>query len=133
MMIQRMQSVYLLVAAALMGWFCFTNLGSIGEDTVITVQSNTILWIVSILTAVIYFLAIFLFKNPKKQKSAIYAAMIVTIGVIATSAIIIFGGEESISPDCNTIAPVLALIGAIRAIQGINKDVKTLRDAERIR
>ena len=133
MMIQRMQSLYLLVAAALMGWFCFTNLGSIGEDTVITVKSNTILWIVSILTAVIYFLAIFLFKNPKKQKSAIYAAMIVTIGVIATSAIIIFGGEESISPDSNAIAPAIALIGAIRAIQGINKDVKTLRDAERIR
>lgn len=133
MMIQRIQSIFLLAAAALMGYFCFTNLGSMGDDTFITVQSNTILWIASILAAVIYFLAIFLFKNPKKQKTAIYAAIIVTIGVIISECVILIGCVESVRFDSNAIAPAIALVAATRAISGINKDIKTLRDAERIR
>ena len=132
MMIQRIQSLFLLIAAGFMAWFSFRNLGS-AEGITIPVESNTILWIASILTAVLYFIAIFLFKNPQKQKTAIYASMLITFGIIIAAAIIILGSETKISPDEACVLPLITLLAAFRAIRGINNDIKIIRDSERIR
>lgn len=133
MMIQRIQSLYLLAAAILMGYFSQASLGTIDSDTFITVKDNTVLMTVSILAAILYLIAIFLFKNPRKQKNAVYASQTVTLAVIITSAILLYGGEVSATPAVACSCPVISLICAILAVKGIRRDEKIIRDSERIR
>lgn len=133
MMIQRIQSLYLLAAAILMGYFSRAKLGNISENISINIPDNTVLMIVTILAAVLFFISIFLFKNPKKQKSAVYASMVITLASIITGAIILYSGEVCGTPTVACSCPVIAFIAAMLAVKGIKRDEKIIRDSERIR
>lgn len=156
MVIQRWQSVLLLLVAALMATFSFISLGQIqlpeyslnfttlgfcieGISTNGApsgfVAHTWIFFILSILSAIIPLIAIFLFKNLKLQKKLCLFEVLFIMAVAIVGATYgyntIDGGE--ISWSSMIIAPLLALIADVMAYNRINSDQKLLRSVDRIR
>lgn len=156
MVIQRWQSVLLLLVAALMATFSFISLGQIqlpeyslnfttlgfcieGISTNGApsgfVAHTWIFFILSILSAIIPLIAIFLFKNLKLQKKLCLFEVLFIMAVAIVGAMYgyntIDGGE--ISWSSMIIAPLLALIADVMAYNRINSDQKLLRSVDRIR
>lgn len=156
MVIQRWQSVLLLLVAALMATFSFISLGQIqlpeyslnfttlgfcieGISTNGApsgfVAHTWIFFILSILSAIIPLIAIFLFKNLKLQKKLCLFEVLFIMAVATVGAMYgyntIDGGE--ISWSSMIIAPLLALIADVMAYNRINSDQKLLRSVDRIR
>lgn len=157
MVIHRWQSVMLLIAGAMMGIFSFCSLGQIqaadytfnvtalgiaregiataaDEATGIT---TTVLFILSLLAAILPLIDIFCFKNMNLQKkvalvSGLFAAV---AGVIATVTASQFAGDFNASIGWSTFigAPAIALIANILAFRLISGDQKKLRAADRLR
>ena len=154
MVIQRWQSVLLLIAVVLMGCFTFLSLGQLqttdfsfnfttcglypeGESTGVTATPiNTwYFFAVSILSAIIPFIAIFSFKNMRLQKRLCMLTLILLVCVIAIGALIgyqTFDGS-SIQWSSWVCAPFISMVAICMAYNRINSDYRLLRDSERIR
>lgn len=159
MVIQRWQSVMLLISGIMMGIFSFMNLGVIqaadyafnvealgifregiateeGEPTGI---STIYLFIDSVLAMLLPLVGIFCFKNMKLQKNIIYISMltIVTSAALLTFKASQFAGGLQAADGVNWSAfvgaPLVAIIADIVAIRLINSDIKRLRAADRLR
>lgn len=159
MVIQRWQSVMLLISGIMMGIFSFMNLGVIqaadysfsvgalgifregiategGEPTGI---STIYLFIDSVLAMLLPLVGIFCFKNMKLQKNIIYISMltIVTSAALLTLKASQFAGDlqatDGVDWSVFVGAPLVALIADIVAIRLINSDIKRLRAADRLR
>ena len=157
MVIQRWQSVMLLIAGVMMGIFSFCSLGQIqaeaytfnvtalgicregiatapGEATGI---STIFLFIVSLLACILPIVDIFCFKNMRLQKNVamISALFTVAAGVIAAVTASGFATDFGANVGWSTFicAPLVALIGDILAFRLISSDQKKLRAADRLR
>lgn len=113
MVIQRLQNLYLLIAAVLMGLFCYFpfvefttvdadyqlsihSLKSLGiADTINNVLNQNIdqtiyfwgMFTIGILIVLLILVALFLFKNLKMQKRITWVSLIITICFYASSGI----------------------------------------------
>ncbi|MDE7346993.1 MAG: DUF4293 domain-containing protein [Muribaculaceae bacterium] len=157
MVIQRWQSVMLLIAGVMMGVFSFCSLGQIqaadytfnvtalgiAREGIATAPdeatgiSTVILFIISLLAGILPLIDIFCFKNLNLQKkvalvSALFAAV---AGVIASFTASGFASDFGVSVGWSTFicAPAVALIGDILAYRLISGDQKKLRAADRLR
>ena len=157
MVIQRWQSVMLLIAGVMMGIFSFCSLGQIqaadytfnvtalgiaregiatapDEATGITTAS---LFVLSLLSALLPLIDIFCFKNlPLQKKVAMVSALFAAVaGVIAafTASQFASGYESSVGWSTFICAPVIAVIADILAFRLISGDQKKLRAADRLR
>ena len=157
MVIQRWQSVMLLIAGVMMGIFAFCSLGQIqAPDYTFNVTAlgiaregiataadeaagiNTVtLFILSLLACILPLIDIFCFRNMNLQKkvalvSALFAAV---AGVIAAFTASGFASDFESSVGWSTFicAPAVALIGDIMAYRLITSDQKKLRAADRLR
>lgn len=148
-MIQRIQTVYLLLAAV--ASFLLFVLPIASTDAVIagsdlfadakyTIQDNIVLTILFVLTGIAALAAIFLFKNRPLQRNLGRVALALTIiGVIFAIVFFMQDGivntSEAISPadGIGAFLPVLSIIFIVLAIRGINKDEKTVRSMDRLR
>lgn len=84
--------------------------------------------------------AIFLFKNRKKQKSQAMFALLVSVGFIALNLFRIENFNSSTAPtpqngayQLGSLLPVFVILFLILAIRGINKDEKLVRSIDRLR
>lgn len=157
MVIQRWQSVMLLIAGVMMGIFSFCSLGQIqtadytfvvtalgiaregiataaGEATGI---GTLVLFIMSLLAAILPLIDIFCFRNMALQKkvalvSALFACVAGVIAVFTASG---FASDFKASVGWSTFicAPVIALIADLLAFRLITGDQKKLRAADRLR
>lgn len=156
MVIQRWQSVLLLLTVALMACFTFLSLGQVqttdytynftclgfaieGEPTggaLSGLQIYTwLLFCISIVTIILPFVTIFLYKNLSLQKK------LCLVEVLFIIAAIVLAGYEgycefpgfSCSWSSLAIAPFLALITTIMAWRCIRKDHNLLKSVDRIR
>lgn len=131
MVIQRWQTVLLLMASIFMVLLCVLPLGSgccnVCPESYTCLKAADILplIIVGALSAILFFIAIFLFKNLDLQKRVVIAACIIVVAAIVIMAIthLWFG----------LIWAILALIAAIWAYSRISSDQKLLRSYDRIR
>ncbi len=157
MVIQRWQSVMLLIAGVMMGIFSFCSLGQIqaadytfnitalgiAREGIATAPdeasgiSTISLFVLSLLAFILPLIDIFCFKNMNLQKkvalvSALFAAV---AGVIAAFSASNFASEFGVSVGWSTFicAPAIALIGDILAYRLIVGDQKKLRAADRLR
>lgn len=157
MVIQRWQSVMLLIAGVMMGIFSFCSLGQIQaadytfnvtalgitREGIATVSdeatgiSTVVLFILSLLAGILPIIDIFCFKNMNLQKkvslvSALFAAV---AGVIAAFTASGFASDFGAGVDWSVFicAPAIALIGDILAYRLIVGDQKKLRAADRLR
>lgn len=153
MVIQRWQSVLLLIAVVLMCFFSFCELASIqgATQTVnaysygiyempqgVKVVDSIYVTIVAMLAAVLSFINIFMFKNTRLQKRLCQLCMVLVIAAVLSDYLVInsldipgatgvpFFSQFFIDP----LTALLALIGARRLIR---KDELRLSSADRLR
>ncbi len=156
MVIQRWQSVLLLVAAVMMGVFSFASLGQV-QTTEFSLNFTSLgftyegettdgapsgyflhtwyFFILSIVTSFLYILDIFLFKNFRLQKSVCAVAILFTIASAAVAAGIGYCSVEGYQVSWSSVAlcPLLALIAAIMGLRAIRRDEALLRSVDRLR
>lgn len=156
MVIQRWQTVLLLIAAGLMVCFTFMSLGQIQLPDY-TCNFTTIgfdieeeatagdhtgyvaytwgFFIVSLLSFLIPFIAIFCYKKMALQKTLCFIEILFLLAVIAIG--VIYGyyhfQEAQVEWSVIVIAPLLALLADIFAYNRICADGRKLRAADRLR
>lgn len=142
MVIQRWQSVWLLVAAVLTGVFCFVPMAIVPDElaaesvTFLSPKDLPVFLIVNVLVAVLLFLSIFMYKNTRRQKMLTLVSMLLLVVVMATEAIVLFGWDSA-NGSVEWLGSIFLLLGALvfagMAYQGIRSDERKLRAADRIR
>lgn len=156
MVIQRWQSVLLLVAGVIMGVFAFSSLGQVQlpnmslNFTVLGFEVEGIAtngapagylfntWPLLILTAlstILPLVNIFLYRNMRLQKKICLLEILFLLAVIAVA--ICYGYYSIQGGECSwssvAMCPFLSLIATYMAVGRIKKDEKLLRSTERIR
>jgi cytochrome c biogenesis factor len=155
-MIQRIQSVYLLLAAIFSG-LCFTgnivkfsdnpgNILAVRPISLVRITGNTLiehieklfpLTVLLIVIPIVSITTIFLYKNRKRQKiltSGLIALIILLIiTLIYYSVTILHNYNVTFSPGIIMLFPVFMLIFTYLAYRGIRKDEELVRSCDRLR
>ena len=155
MIIQRWQSVLLLVSAAVMAWFTFLSLGQVTladytfNFTSLGFQSEGIptdgsqeleiktwyFFMLSLTTVVLILIDIFLFKNLRLQKKVCLVSLLFVVASGAVGGCLgyscIQGGYMGWSSVA--LAPFIAIIGLICAYNRMCADERLLKSADRLR
>ncbi len=155
-MIQRIQTVYLLIAAILVGTLCIVPLAhGIASDAISypvsiwgfvnrtpTPDSYSGSWLnlaagfVSIITALLAIVTIFLYKNRILQKKLCHILLVLLILLCAALVVYLVRTAalfEGFNLSVTCIFPVIAIILIILARRGIIRDEKLVRSLDRIR
>ncbi len=142
MVIQRWQSVWLLFAAILVAMFCFVPVAVVTDPAAelavanLTMADFPVLAIVNGLVALLLFIAIFLYKNTRRQKTVTLLSMLlICVVAVVTVTVALNGGSEAARVEIGGSVLLLlgALIFAAMAYRGIRRDEKLLRAADRLR
>lgn len=156
MVIQRWQSVLLLVAAVAMATFSFLSLGQIqlsdytlnfttlgfyieGEATNGVASGYYMhtwsFFIVSLMCVIIPLIDIFLFKNLRLQKTLCLIGILFILAAVSIGCGYGYCTFDGISVSWSSliIAPLIAVIALVMAYSRINADQKMLRSVDRIR
>jgi magnesium-transporting ATPase (P-type) len=142
-MIQRIQSVWLLLAAAaafltLKLYFYTGNViqpgMAIKQFTALTAQSNTLLLISSVATGLLALISIFLFKDRKLQIKLVVVALVLSLLNILlfymqTKKFVPGEGNYGISALVALAIPLLLFF----ALRGIMRDQKLVKSLDRLR
>lgn len=132
MVIQRIQTLFLLLAVLFLGICCFATLNTIDPDTLVKVYQNNIYLIPTIIALVINLYAIFIFKKSNLQKSMTVVAGIISFILLL---LVVFGQFTS-SENVNWLPALyyfLAMAFDWLALRGIIKDARLLADSNRLR
>ncbi len=140
MVIQRLQSLYLLIASVLMLLFIFAipvaTVPSGDAVTTVYVKDIIELLVINAIVAIMLFVSIFLFKNIKMQIKVTLRTIILLVVSMATGTFILSNnmpeGTE-VAWVGSTIITVFALLFALAAWSRMRRDYKTLRDYDRLR
>ncbi len=149
MVIQRIQSVYLLIAIILMAVFAFFPAlsfqvgdrsfvyGALEAGKVGATHIDPLMLMLVVLITLLALIDIFLYKNLQRQMTVCFVdiiiglAMLVAIGIQAY----LFGTRESVTMNWQwtLLLPVLSVIFLMMAHKSMSSDKKKLRDAYRLR
>lgn len=158
MVIQRWQSLLLLIAAVMMGLFTLCPLGEIQffKDTIeITTlglhvegtpadgaaagyQVETIyIFVISLVSMILPFIAIFCYKDLKLQKRLCMLTALFIVATCACVALVVYNNDAAAqsAPGWSSIvaAPFIALVAVLTAWRCIISDKKKLESYDRIR
>ena len=137
-MIQRIQSLWLLLAALVnSAIFYFDIFRSTDGNVHIRIADHYPSMLFGILIVVLPVLAIFMFKNRKRQLAYVYISLLATLGFLALQlwrvktylATTPVAGNYFIG----SVLPAVAIILLIMARRGISKDEKLVRSTDRLR
>lgn len=154
-MIQRIQSVYLLLTTLLAILFLSGDIiNFIGNTSPVSLAMNGVRMysggeepqivmtalpfsILLMLIPLVSFVTIFLYKNRKLQLKMTVALILLIIAVIALSGYYIYSVvnsyESELTLSYKLVLPVLMLIFSILAYRGIKKDEHLVRSYDRLR
>lgn len=139
MVLQRWQSVYLLVAIFAIALACFLPFGAITVEGVKTctlkAPAYPVLLTLNILIGVILLIDIFMYKNLRSQKMVSAIAALLCVASLATQVIILVRNEAPFLLVWNgsIIATFCAMVCALMARYNMNRDEKTLKSYDRLR
>lgn len=139
MQIQRLQSIYLLLAAIFTGVFCFlpyaTASVSADAPTKILVSDTPILFILNATITVLLVITIFMYRNLKQQMKIAILDIALIIGSIITTLIYIYVGNADTVPafDGGVILLALAESFVVAAYRRMKHDKDLMSSADRIR
>lgn len=149
MVIQRIQSIYLLIAVILMVVFAFFPALSfeLADKTVLygalesgragSMHINPLLITLIILISVLAFIDIFLFKNLQRQMTVCFVDIIIGLAMLIAICVQAFvvGNREgwTVTWQWYMLLPVLSIIFLMMAHKAMANDKKKLRDADRLR
>ena len=136
-MIQRIQSIYLLLAAIIAGGLPFVfNLWKTVEGTIVYAKDNTPILAAFLLSAIVSVISIFMFKNRKSQfvinRLNIILNFILLIVFVYCS--ITTSGESEISEKGVGVAlPIISIVLLVLANKAIKKDEDLVKSVDRLR
>lgn len=141
MVIQRWQSLLLLIAVVLMCIFCSTPYARISAaeatlaPTSVFVYDAPVFLTINIVIAVVLFIAIFMYKNLRRQMTVTIISIVLMCASAVTCGFILYGTM----PDAELIWTggvlllLVALVCALAAYRFMRKDLKLLRSYDRLR
>jgi len=152
-MIQRLQSIFLFLAAAMMSLLFVgpmpfvsidkalpANNGAVAlADGILSTQDHIGILVAVILAIALPMLALFLYKNrPLQMRLGKISIAVVIIAVILTVVFSWQGSQQipediKMSIDFGYLMPVLSIVFLALALKFINKDEKLVRSADRLR
>lgn len=133
MVIQRWQSVLLLIAAACMVAVCFIPFAH-AADGMIPPSDITVFFVLNLTSAVTLARAIFLYRNMPRQKMVTLLSIVlilISAGTGVTSAYLNYSDVGLEVAGCALMG--VALIASIWAYRRIAADQRLLRAADRLR
>lgn len=149
MVIQRIQSVYLLIAIILMVVFAFFPALSfeLADKTVLygaletgragNMHFNPLLLTLICLISFLALIDIFLFKNLQRQMTVCFVDIIIGLAMLIAICVQAFvvGNREgwTVVWQWYVLLPVLSIIFLMLAHKSMSNDKKKLRDADRLR
>jgi hypothetical protein len=149
MVIQRIQSVFLLIAVILMVVFAFFPALSfeMADKTVLygaletgragSMHIDPLLFTLTILISLLALIDIFLFKNLQRQMTVCFVDILIGIAMLVAICIQAFvvGNRDGwvVNWQWYLILPVLSIIFLMLAHKAMSRDKKTIRDADRLR
>ena len=149
MVIQCIQSVYLLIAVILMAIFAFFPALSfqLGDRTFVygaleagkvgVTHIDPLMLMLVVLISLLALIDIFLFKNLQRQMTVCFVDIIIGLAMLVAIGIQAFvvGGREGVVVTWQwyLALPVLSLIFLMLAHKAMSNDKKKLRDADRLR
>jgi len=148
LMIQRVQTLFLIISAILIGILFALPFAEIAKDAVVYLFNSkgilldgvvkqsgfVVIAIITIILAVSVF-AIFDFKNRKRQINTILLNIVLKLallGILVFYSCFLFSGAQ-ISLKVGMVFPLLAIVFDYLAISGIRKDEALIRSIDRIR
>ena len=148
-MIQRIQSVYLLVSALLLGLLFLLPFAEIVKDGAIYTfnfkgilldgavqQSGLAISVLTVVLMVLHGFAISSFKNRKRQKMIVIYTMLMLLGTVRIVYLLhipFFQRRSNRFKNGCAILPLLAIVIDYLAIRAIDKDEALIRSIDRIR
>ncbi len=145
-MIQRKQTIWLLIAAilnALLFYFDLYRVDAVSNGVTVTdhlrINDHYPSLLVAIVITVVPIIAMFMYKARSKQKSLVLVSMVATIGFIALVLMRVSNYNNGTSAPVTgtywigSILPVLSFIFLILAFSGIRKDEKLIKSLDRLR
>lgn len=141
-MIQRIQSVWLLLAAFATGLLfklpVFAGTLATGETKELLVGQNYLLFVVTAVLVLFPLMAIFLFKKRSTQKALIWVSILlqlVFVGLIwmEVNDFAAAGAFKSSIYKPGAILPIVAIVLLVLAYRGIRKDEKLIKSADKLR
>lgn len=141
MVIQRWQTLLLLVAVVLMGFMCVSPLAQSAvveasvAPTKFFVHEAPVFLILNIVIAVLLFLDIFMFKNLRLQMRVAVFSLVLMAASAVTGGFILYQAmpDATIVWTGAVLLLVLAAFFAVMALRMMKKDYKLLRSVDRLR
>ncbi|MDE6495042.1 MAG: DUF4293 domain-containing protein [Duncaniella sp.] len=144
MQIQRIQTVYLLIATVLMAIFVFVPFGSFhftseqaAEFAVIDMPTYKEFGVLipAALSAILLLIDIFMYRNLPRQRTVLLVSVMLTLCTALVVCFTLFKGLEGYEPRFSWwgLLVVAAFVFEILAMKGINHDQKLLASYNRIR
>ena len=131
-MIQRIQSIYLLVAAIAMTLISFKVPVYTLNETLFMAQDDTKMFILSIVGAIFSLLGLFMFKNRKFQMKLIRLTVLIQM-IIGVRLFMVFNNFEVVLNNTLLFLVAFTLIALIMAYRSVKKDEDLVRSVDRIR
>ena len=131
-MIQRIQSIYLLVAAIAMTLISFKVPVYTLNETLFMAQDDTKMFILTIVGAIFSLLGLFMFKNRKFQMKLIRLTVLIEI-IIGVRLFMLLNKFEVVLNNTLLFLMAFSLIALIMAYRGVKKDDDLVRSVDRIR
>lgn len=146
-MIQRIQSLYLLLAAAagIGTWFLNIWKATLNNGTTqyFNAQSSFVVFLILMLVVGLALFTIFLFKNRKLQFKLIILNILLSLGVVALEYFEVQDMANKLQATNQVIStssylpgaflPVLIVIFLVMAARGVYKDQKLIKSLDRLR
>lgn len=131
-MIQRIQTLFLLSAFALLFSMFFSNMASSGQETV---QFNQVLplLIINIVTCFLAFISVFLYRHRMIQIRISVLNSIILVGYQAWVLWLFFARPEGSAFTISSVFPIVAAILTFTALRYIARDEAMVRSTSRLR
>ncbi len=148
MVIQRIQTLFLLLSAILIGVFAFLpaltiqslgttyQLGAIYSGDGVSTKPDLLLLSLSGLIFVLSVIAIFKYKNLKQQMQLCAINIVLSLALLLSVAALAFALKTPtavVEIGIGNLLPLLSIISFAFAYRGIKHDKKLLSDSNRIR
>ena len=131
-MIQRIQSIYLLLAAISMTLISFKVPVYTLNETLFMAQDDTKMFILTIIGAIFSLLGLFMFKNRNFQMKLIRLTVLIQM-IIGVRIFMLFNKFEVVLNNSFLFLMAFTLIALIMAYRGVKKDDDLVRSVDRIR
>ncbi|MDE6301949.1 MAG: DUF4293 domain-containing protein [Muribaculaceae bacterium] len=142
MQIQRIQTLFLLIAAILTAIFCFVPYAiytpaELDPDSMTSamVKDTPALMVLNLVLVALLFFTIFAFRNLKQQMRLTILAIVLICVSMVTTGFIIYGSLPNAVPVLlgGVSLLVIALVFALLAYRGMSRDRKLLASLDRLR